>query len=597
MFGFLITIKNQTFLFKKTKNLKTYNIITYIDFESRSSMEKNNVSIKMKPFIKWAGGKSQVLDIINFLKPKEINNFIEPFVGGGAVFLNFAHDKVIINDINKELMITYEVIRDSHKELINILNEWNNSKNLKEFYQEIRDKNISSFNKNEIAARLIFLNKYGFNGLYRVNSKGQFNVPFAKKNKINLYDDLNIATISSYLESNKIKIFSKDYKKLLRYIKPGDFLFVDPPYYFSDKKGFNAYDASRFTKKDQKNLFLFLKKVDKKGANWLLTNNDDSFIRDLYKNFFIFSIKTNRFINCNGKNRVNAADELFILNYKNILKEKKQMLPEQVQKELEFEQFLDAMISSNIKLYDYVDWNKVNSKVLNYQYDLSVFDNLHSKTESELKDKIHKYWFDNLGSFKKFYILLAGRESNSFLLKKNSYSFKDYEFKNTNDVMVFLKESNLINLFIGNKKIDFNSYFQGIEVGLDSNARKNRSGKIMENNIAYILEKNNIEFERNFPVDIIKDAKGNKKYFDFKFSKNNKTYYLECNFFNSSGSKINEVAKSYNLINKIMKEKGMNFVWVTDGAGWKKTKSTLRTVFFEIENLFSIELFQNWVSS
>lgn len=552
-------------------------------------MQENN--IKMKPFVKWVGGKTQLLDTINLLKPKEINKFIEPFVGGGAVFFNFAHNRAIINDINKELITAYKVIRDRPNELINLLNKWNESDDLKEFFQNLKSKDVNNLNELEIAARLIFLNKYGFNGIYRVNSKGQFNVPFANKNKTNLYDDFNIVNIANYLKIKDVKILNNDYKKILRYVEPNDFLFVDPPYFFEKNKGFNSYNADKFTQQEQKKLFKFLKKVEIKGAKWILTNNNHPFIRELYKDYFYFSQKTNRFINCNGQNRINAAEEIFILNY--IPKEVEKMLPEEAKKELEFHKFLDTFISTNIKLDDYVDWTKVDNTVENYQYDLKVFNLLHSKDEEELQDKIHKYWFEHLSSFKKFYILLAGRYSNSFLYNKNNRFFKDLVFTNSKEVIEFLKVSNLIRLFIGDTKVDFNSYMQGIEVGLDSNSRKNRSGKIMENNIAQILKDNNVEFEKQCKINL----NGVVKKFDFKFTKDNKDYYVECNFYNASGSKLNEVTRSYIGLNKELKQQNYNFVWVTDGAGWNRTKKELRKAFFEIENIFSIELFKEWISS
>ncbi|MDQ7982923.1 MAG: DpnII family type II restriction endonuclease [Spiroplasma sp.] len=555
-------------------------------------MEENN--IKMKPFIKWVGGKSQVLDTINALKPKKINKFIEPFVGGGAVFFNFAHNKVIINDINKELITAYRVIRDNPENLIKTLEKWNNSQDLKSFYQDLRQKNINLLNKNDIAARLIFLNKYGFNGIYRVNSKGEFNVPFANKNKTNLYDSNNINNITKYLKTNEIKIFNHNYKNILKYIEPDDFLFVDPPYYFSKNKGFNSYDVNKFTEQDQRKLFKFLKSAEKKGANWLLTNNDHPFIRELYKSYFCIPQKTNRFINCNGKNRINAADELFIFNYENIYSEDEKMLTEETKKELKFIKFLNTFIETNSKLNNFVDWNKINNKISDYKGDLSVFNLLHSKDEKKLQEKIHKYWFHHLNSYKKFYILLAARENNIFINNDENQYFSNLKFSDSDDVIKFLKDTNLIHLFIGDERFDFKTYFYGMEIGLDSNARKNRSGKIMEDTIIKILRKNNIEFETQCSL-YLKNL-GKKKKFDFKFIKNNKEYYLECNFYNSSGSKLNETANSYITCNDALKKQNLTFVWVTDGAGWKKTKSSLRTAFFEIENLFSIKLFEDWIS-
>lgn len=555
-------------------------------------MKENN--IKLKPFVKWVGGKSQVLDVINALKPEKINQFIEPFVGGGAVFFNFAHNKVIINDINKELITSYRVIKSKYQKLITILDEWNNNENLKDFYQQLKKEDISFLTKEEIAARLIFLNKYGFNGIYRVNSKGEFNVPFANKKKTNLYDFTNISNINSYFKNNEIKILNNNYQKLLKYVEPDDFLFVDPPYYYPNNNGFNSYNANKFTEKDQIKLFKFLKAAEKKGAKWLLTNNNHQFIRDLYQDYFYFSKKTHRFINCNGQNRINAAEEIFILNYE-ISSEGKKMIPKESQKDLDFNKFCNTFIKTNNKLNNFVDWNKVNDKVLSYKDDLLVFNLLHSKDEESLKVKIHKYWFHHLSSFRKFYILLAARENNVFLDSKENKNFNQLNFQSENDVIKFLKDSNLIQLFIGNKNIDFNTYVYGIEVGLDSNARKNRSGKVMEDIIASILEKNNLEFEKGINLHLKNIGKTKK--FDFKFIKNNKEYYLECNFYNASGSKLNEVANSYIKINDDLKAQSLDFVWVTDGAGWKNTKSSLRTAFNQIENLFSINLFERWISN
>jgi len=164
-----------------------------------------------------------------------------------------------------------------------------------------------------------------------------------------------------------------------------------------------------------------------------------------------------------------------------------------------------------------------------------------------------------LSSFEKFYILLVARENNIFL-NNNSSAFKNLSFKNADEVIQFLKKSNLINLFVGNRKIDFNNYIYGVEVGLDSNSRKNRYGTNMENQIQKILEDNKVKFDKQIPVNFIKNKNGTIKCFDFKFSKNNKDYYLECNFYNSSGSKLSEVTNSYIDLNKELKKQNYEFV-------------------------------------
>ena len=150
-------------------------------------MNKENLPNKLKPFVKWAGGKTQFLEIINLLLPHQYNNFIEPFVGGGAVFLNLQPQQLIINDINQELITTYQVIIKQPQELLKLLKEYEKNHS-KDFYETLRSQAPNNLTELGTAARFIYLNKTGYNGLYRVNSQGGFNVPWGQKEQVKLFD-------------------------------------------------------------------------------------------------------------------------------------------------------------------------------------------------------------------------------------------------------------------------------------------------------------------------------------------------------------------------------------------------------------------------
>lgn len=268
----------------------------------------------MKPFVKWVGGKRQVINthLKNYL-PKEFNNYIEPFVGGGALFFYLHPKKAIINDINKELITTYRVVEKNKDELIKTLD--NHLENhSEEYFYKIRD--LEYQNNVDIAARFIYLNKTGFNGLYRVNSNNKFNVPFNKKLKENLtlYEMSNLNEISNYLNKNKVKIFNVDFEKILNKAKENDFVFCDPPYDYEDG-GFDSYTKKAFGKEGQTRLANTLKKLDQKNVKWMLTNHNTKFINELYADFKIIPISTNRNINSDGSKRKKCGKEVVVVNY------------------------------------------------------------------------------------------------------------------------------------------------------------------------------------------------------------------------------------------------------------------------------------------
>lgn len=225
--------------------------------------------LKGKPFVKWAGGKRSIINDLVKLSPNEFNTYYEPFVGGALLF-ELQPKRAVINDYNKELMNVYSCIKDEKKFNLMIKElDRHESLHSEKHYYEVRglDKNKKKFNKisdYKRAARTIYLNKACFNGLYRVNSSGEFNVPFGKKNKINTYDGINLGIIYYFLNANDIKILNEDFEESVKDAKRGDFIYFDPPY-DSDTSTFNSYTENGFSKDEQRRLAKVFKDLDKRG--------------------------------------------------------------------------------------------------------------------------------------------------------------------------------------------------------------------------------------------------------------------------------------------------------------------------------------------
>lgn len=278
--------------------------------------------IKGKPFVKWAGGKRQVINELLKYVPDEFGTYYEPFVGGGALLFELSPKKAVINDSNEELMNVYNVLcnEEKFKKMCNLLNSYE-TKHSEEFYYNIRNKDRSKTAFNRLsdytrAARTIYLNKACFNGLYRVNSKNEFNVPFGKKTHVNTYEGSNLITVSNYLTMNDVKILSVDFEEAVKDAKKGDFVYFDPPY-DSDTKSFTSYTETGFDKSEQTRLARVFKELDKKGVYVMLSNHSTVLVNELYKDYHIYTIEAKRNINANGKKR-GKVEELIITNYENI---------------------------------------------------------------------------------------------------------------------------------------------------------------------------------------------------------------------------------------------------------------------------------------
>jgi DNA adenine methylase len=278
-------------------------------------MVKNNPLIK--PYLKWAGGKRQLIKVISAYIPK-FNTYYEPFVGAGAVLFSIQPKHAIINDNNEQLMLTYRVIKNDVESLIEALfvHKQNNSE---EYFYKIReqDRNIDEFSKQtdvQKAARLIYLNKTCYNGLYRVNSQGLFNVPYGKYKNPDIYNPYVLRTISNYLNGNEIIIQSGDFEASIDTAENGSFVYFDPPYHSPNNTNFTGYQAGGFDETEQERLRDVYTRLSNRGVKCLLSNSDTLFIRELYKDYEIIEVEANRAINSNADGR-GKVTELLIKNW------------------------------------------------------------------------------------------------------------------------------------------------------------------------------------------------------------------------------------------------------------------------------------------
>lgn len=279
----------------------------------------------MRPFLKWAGGKRQMLPFIREFLNNELKHenstYYEPFVGGGSVFFDVANKNAVINDYNQEIINAYEVIRDFPNELIEILrvHEHNHEH---DYYYKIRNldrlTDYSAMTNIEKAARTIYLNKTCFNGLYRVNRKGYFNTPIGKYVNPLICDETNIREINIFLNNHNIQMLHGDFENAVPNPKAGDFVYFDPPYDYEDQKGFVGYSSNGFTRDDLMRLKNFCDKLIQQGCVVLISNNDTKFVRATFNDenyqiiYEISQYPANRNISRNGTKRSVKVPEVLI---------------------------------------------------------------------------------------------------------------------------------------------------------------------------------------------------------------------------------------------------------------------------------------------
>lgn len=278
-----------------------------------------------KPFVKWAGGKYRLADQLIPLLPKRFdhlkNTYIEPMAGSGGFFFKYAPKHAYLSDINKNLITTYNIIKNDVNTLILRLKEYQELHSKEYFYNQRKKFNkliANTGSDTEIASLFIYLNRTCFNGLYRENSKGEFNVPIGKDSKGKLfpvnYDKDNLLAVSEILQS--VEIGCHGYENSITKVKEGDFVYIDPPYIPLDHLSFTKYSKDDFGKKEHEQLSDFCDSLSNKGAYFMLSNSDTKNTREIYLKEGCFSkeFSVNRSISSKPKSRVKAK-ELIITNY------------------------------------------------------------------------------------------------------------------------------------------------------------------------------------------------------------------------------------------------------------------------------------------
>jgi len=274
-----------------------------------------------KPFVKWAGGKRQLIPEIQKHLPEKFSSYFEPFLGGGALLFHLLSEnknlKGYVSDLNSDLILSYVTIRDNLSSLLKSLQKHSDNyfSDSKSYYYSVRESNPKS--QIEKVSRLLFMNRTCFNGLYRVNSKGKFNVPLGRYSNPNIVQEENLRSVNQFLNHNKIIIKCHDFSSTVEKAKKGDFVYFDPPYQpVSKTANFTSYTNGNFGLNDLKRLAKVSNELAKKGVNVLLSNSSTKQVRELFssKDWEIFEIQANRAINSDSNNRTGHS-ELLIKNY------------------------------------------------------------------------------------------------------------------------------------------------------------------------------------------------------------------------------------------------------------------------------------------
>jgi DNA adenine methylase len=271
----------------------------------------------VQPFVKWAGGKSQLLPDLERYFPRNYDRYFEPFLGGGAVYFHLKPQQAILSDANFELVNSYRMVATKVDALMRRLEEYQGKPLSESFYYDVRDLDPDDLTDIERAARFIFLNKTCYNGLYRVNKDGRFNVPFGKYDRMpRLFERANLSAASELLKSAKIR--AEYHLPILKEFNAGtgDFVYLDPPYATENSNGFTSYTKEAFSWAEQKRLAKEFVTLAQNGSHVMVSNADEKAIRELYSDSAkaIIRVKAGRMISSNGNQRTGYT-ELIILSY------------------------------------------------------------------------------------------------------------------------------------------------------------------------------------------------------------------------------------------------------------------------------------------
>lgn len=273
-----------------------------------------NLKYETYPFVKWVGGKRQLMFELLKNMPKSYNRYFEPFIGGGALFFELQPENAYISDVNKELINLYTIVRDNVYELIEDLSKHEVSK---EYFLEIRNidrtEKYAGLSKVERASRFIYLNRTCFNGMYRVNSHGQFNVPYGYYKNPRIIDESNLLNCSDLLK--KTEIICTDFSEILIKVKKGDFVYFDPPYVpLNETSSFTSYTKNGFDIDMQFKLREVCDELDSMGVKFMLSNSDTKLVNELYANYEVKKVFASRQINANADGR-GKITEVLVRNY------------------------------------------------------------------------------------------------------------------------------------------------------------------------------------------------------------------------------------------------------------------------------------------
>ena len=272
----------------------------------------------MSPVLKWAGGKTQLLEELMSKVPQTYNTYFEPFIGAGAFFLSLKPKSAVINDTNEQLINLYQQLKHSPSEIISIVSSLDEVACDKNYYYKIRERYNQKITSKELdpecAALMIWIKKHCFNGLYRVNSQGFFNVPYNNKVTGKSLDKDNVEAISRFLKEQNVTILCSDFENACKKVSPGDFVYLDSPYVpESSSADFTDYTKTGFSYEDHDRLADLFVRLDKLGAYVMLSNNDVPLVRELYREYNIEPLEVKRLINRNAAKR--SGKEVIVTNY------------------------------------------------------------------------------------------------------------------------------------------------------------------------------------------------------------------------------------------------------------------------------------------
>ncbi len=272
----------------------------------------------ISPFVKWAGGKGQLLERLKDRTPNDFDTYFEPFIGGGALLFELKPQKAVIGDINEQLINVYKQLQIEPRNVIKAIKKIESIPCNKEYYYQIREEYNTRISNgildSNTAGMMIWINKHCFNGLYRVNGKGLFNVPYNNNDMAKSMDEVNLVNIGYYLANSKIDIRCQDFENICKEVKKGDFVYFDSPYVpISETANFTDYTKDGFSYEDHERLAELFKRLDGVGAKVMLSNHNVPLVHELYAGYDIEPIDVRRNINSDAKKR--TGKEVIITNY------------------------------------------------------------------------------------------------------------------------------------------------------------------------------------------------------------------------------------------------------------------------------------------